>query len=104
MSNTDRGKKISRQNDLSSYFQRPQSKNTHSLHASSSFEQPITERDVNSCENESNIQIIDKEICSSGDQSEINAFHQKLAIQMSKIFRWKITQPIHGKDKRDNGT
>jgi hypothetical protein len=78
MSNTDRGKKRSRQNDLSSYFQRPQSKDPHSLHASSSFEQPITERDLNSCENASNIQIIDKEICSSGDQSEINAFSPEI--------------------------
>jgi hypothetical protein len=74
MSNTDRGKKRSRQNDLSSYFQRPQSKDPLSLHASSSFEQPITERDLNSFENAYNIQIIDKEICSSSDQSEINAF------------------------------
>jgi hypothetical protein len=74
MSNIDRGKKRSRKNDLSSYFQRPQSKDPHSLHASSSFEQPITERDLNSCENASNIQIIDNEICSSSDQSEINAF------------------------------
>jgi hypothetical protein len=40
----------------------------------SSFEQPITERDVNSCENASNIQIIDEGIGSSGDQSEINEF------------------------------
>jgi hypothetical protein len=74
MSNIDHGKKISRQNDLSSYFQIPQSKDPHSLHASISFEKPITEKDANSYENASNIQIINKEIYSSGDQSEINAF------------------------------
>ena len=78
MSNTDCGKKRSRQNDLLSYFQRPQSKDLHSLHASSSFEKSITERDANSCENASNIQIIDTKICSSGDQSEINAFSPEI--------------------------
>jgi hypothetical protein len=72
------GKKRSIQNDLSSYFQIPQSKDLHSIHASSSFEKPITERDVNSCENASNIQIIDKEICSSGDQSKINSFSPEI--------------------------
>jgi hypothetical protein len=44
----------------------------------SSFEPPITEIDVNSYENASNIQIIDEEICSSSDQSEINAFSPEI--------------------------
>jgi hypothetical protein len=78
MSNTDHGKKRSRKNDLSPYFQRPKSKDSHSLYASSYFEQPITERDINSYENASSIQIIDNEICSSGDQSEINAFSPEI--------------------------
>jgi hypothetical protein len=44
-----------------------------------SFQQPITERDANSCENASNIQIIDERIVSSDDHSEINAFSPEMA-------------------------
>jgi hypothetical protein len=68
------GKKTSRQKDVLSYFQKPQFKDPHSLHASSYFEQPIIERDINSYENASNIHIIDEIIISFGDQGEINAF------------------------------
>ena len=59
MSKVDHGKKPSMQMDVLSYFQRPPSKNTHSLHASSSFEQFVSERDVNSCEYASNIHMMD---------------------------------------------
>ena len=73
MSKVDHGKKPSRKMDVLSYFQKPPSKNTHSLHASSSFEQSASERDVNSCENASNIPMMDDIISSSSDQGEINA-------------------------------
>jgi hypothetical protein len=78
MSNNDRGKKTSKQRDVFSYFQKPQSKNPDSLHDSSSFEQPISERDVNSSENASNIHIIDDEIGSSSDQIEMNAISPEI--------------------------
>ena len=73
MSKANPGKKLSRQIYVLSYFKKSQSKNTDSLHASSSFEQYITERDVNSCENASNIHMMDEIIGSSSDQGEINA-------------------------------
>ena len=73
MSNNNRGKKTSKQRDVFSYFQKPQSKNPYYLPDSSSFEQPISEsqRDVNSSKNASNIHIIDDEIGSSSDQIEM---------------------------------
>ena len=73
MSKADHGKKPSRQMDVLSYFQKPPSKNTPSLHASSSFEQSVSERDVNSCANASIIHMMDDIIGSSSDQGEINA-------------------------------
>ena len=53
MPNTDYGKKnkTSRHKDVVSYFQNPQSNNLHLIHSSSSLEQGISERDVNSFEN-----------------------------------------------------
>ena len=53
MSNMDYGRKnkSSRQNDVISYFQKPQSNNPHPIHASISLEQGIGERDVNTFEN-----------------------------------------------------
>ena len=57
MSNNDCGKKESKQRDVLSYFQKPQSKNPESLHGSNSFEQPINERDVNTSKNASNNHI-----------------------------------------------
>ena len=65
MSKSNPGKKLSRQIDVLSYFKKSQSKNTHSLHASSSFEQSVTERDVKSCENASDIHMMDEIIGSS---------------------------------------
>ena len=60
MSNIDCGKKnkTSRQKDVISYFQKPQSNNPHPMHASSSLEQGIgeqgiNERDVSNFENAS---------------------------------------------------
>ena len=65
-------KKPSRKTDVLSFFQNPPSKNTHSFHASSSFEQYVIERDVNPCENASDVHIMDGKIGSSSDQGEIN--------------------------------
>ena len=80
MLNMDCGKKnkTSRQNDVISYFQKPQSNNPHSIHASSSLEQGISERDVNTFENESTTDIMDGIIHSFSDQSETNAFSSKI--------------------------
>ena len=59
MSNMDCGNKnkTSKQKDVISYFQKPQSNNPHPIpiHASSSLEQGIGERDVNTFENSSAI-------------------------------------------------
>ena len=78
MSNTDYGKKASKQRDVLSYFQKPQSKNPESLHGSNSFEQPINERDVNTSENASNNHIMNDKISSSSEQSEINAIQPEI--------------------------
>ena len=78
MSNTDRGKKTSKQRDVFSYFQKPQSKNPDSLHDSNSFEQPINERDVNTSENASNNHITNDKTCSSSEPSEINAIQPEI--------------------------
>ena len=66
--------KASKQKDVISYFQKPQSNNPHLIHASSSLEQGIGERDVNTFENSSATQKMDGRIHSSNDQSETNAF------------------------------
>jgi len=64
--------KTSRQKEVTSYFQKPQSNNTHDpIHASSSLEQGIGERDVN---NASPTHTMDGRIHPSGDQSATNAF------------------------------
>ena len=54
ISNMDCGKKNKtwKQKDVISYFQKTQSNNPHHIHASSSLEQGISERDVNAFENE----------------------------------------------------
>ena len=66
--------KTSRQKDLISYFQKPQSNNPHLIHASSSLEKGINERDVNNFENASATHTMDGRIHSSSNQSEKNAF------------------------------
>lgn len=78
MSNNDCGKKAPKQRDVLSYFQKPQSKNPDCLHDSNSFEQPISERDVNSSENASNIHITDDRMGSSSEQSGINAIQPEI--------------------------
>ena len=78
MSNTDRGKKTSKQRDVFSYFQKPQSKNPNSLHDSNSFEKPINERYVNTYENASNNHITNDKIGSSSEPSEINAIQPEI--------------------------
>ena len=78
MSNIVCGKKESKQRDVLSYFQKPQSKNPDSLHDSNSFEQPINERDVNITENASNNHITNDKIGSSGEPSEINAIQLEI--------------------------
>ena len=65
MSKDNHGKKPLRQTDVLSYFQKAPSKNTHSLHDSSSFEQSVTEREVNSYGNAFDIHTMDEEIGSS---------------------------------------
>ena len=67
MSKANPGKKLSRKMDVLSYFKKPQSKNTHSLHASSSFEQYVTGKVVNSCENKFDIHMIDERMGSLSD-------------------------------------
>ena len=86
MSKANPGKKLSRQIDVLSYFKKSQSKNTHSLHASSSFEQSVTERDVNSCENAFDIHMMDEIIGSSSDQGEINAVSTEISDENVKYF------------------
>jgi hypothetical protein len=86
MSKDNRGKKPSRQMDVLSYFQKAPSKNTHSLHDSSSFEQSITERDVNSCGNAFDIHMMDEIIGSSSDQGEINAVSTEIGDENVKDF------------------
>ena len=72
--------------DVLSYFQKPQSKNTHYFHASSSFEQYFTERDVNSCENVFDIHMMDERIGSSSDQGEINVVSTEIGDENVKYF------------------
>ena len=93
-----------KKNDVISYFQKPQSNNPHPIHASRSLEQGIGERDVNTFENASATQTMDGRIHSSNDKSETNEFHLKLVVQMLNIFHCKVTQCIHEKGKRTNGT
>ena len=78
MLNTNCGKKASKQRDVFSYFQKPQSNNLDSLHDSNSFEQPINERDVNTSENASNNHITNDRMGSSSQQSEINAIQPEI--------------------------
>ena len=78
MSNNDCGKKTSKQRDVLSYFQKPQSKNPDSLHDSNSFEQLINERDVNTSENASNNHITNDKTSSSSEQGEINAIQHEI--------------------------
>ena len=78
MSNTDHGKKTSKQRDVFSYFQKPQSNNPDSLHDLNSFKQPINERDVNNSENASNNHITNDIIGSSSEPSEINAIQTEI--------------------------
>ena len=72
--------------DVLSYFQKSLAKNTHCLHASSSFEQSVSERDVNSCENASNIHMMDGIIGSSSDQGEINASSGEIGDKNAEYF------------------
>ena len=76
ISNMECGKKnkTSRQKDVISYFQKPQSNNPYPIHASISLEQGIGERDVNTFENASVIHTMDGRIHSSSDKSETTAF------------------------------
>ena len=78
MSNNGCGKKSSKHRDVLSYFWKPQSKNSDSLHDSNFFEQPINERDVNTSENASNNNITNDKIGSSSEKSEINAIQPEI--------------------------
>jgi hypothetical protein len=104
MSNTDHGNKTSIQRDALSYFQKPQSKNPHSLHASSSFEKLIIERDFNPCENAFNIHIMDEILGSSSDQSAINAFSLEIGNKNIEFFSSEDDMIHSRKRKKANGT
>ena len=86
MSKVDHGKKPSIKMHLLSYFQKLPSKNTYSLHASSSFEQYVSERYVNSCENASNIHMMDDIIDSSSDHGEINSSSREIGDKNLEYF------------------
>lgn len=75
--------------DVLWHSQNPPSKNTHSLHASSSFEQYATERYVNSCENAIDINMMDEIICYSSDQGEINVFSIEICDENVEYFSWE---------------
>ena len=70
--------KQSSQNDVISYFQNPQSNNPLPIHASSSLEQGIGERDVKTFENASATHTMDGRIHYSSDQSETNEFSSEI--------------------------
>ena len=78
--------KTSKQKDIISYFKNPQSNNLHPIHASSSLEQGISERDVNTFENTSATQTMDGKIHSSNDQSETNAFPFEIGSSNAEYF------------------
>ena len=88
MSNMDCGKKkkTSRQNDVILYFQKTQSNNPHHVHASSSLEQAIGERDVNTFENESATHTMDGRIHSSNDHNETNTFSSEIGSSNVEYF------------------
>ena len=93
MSNVDCGKKnkTSRQQDVISYFQNPHSNNPHPFHASSSLEQGIDERDVNTFENAfETIHWMIEYIPLVIKVRQIH-FHLKLVVQMLNIFPCKVT-------------
>ena len=106
MSNMDYGKKnkTSKQKDVISYFQNPQSNNPHPIHASSSLEQGIGERDVKTFENSSAPRKWMVEYIPLMIKVRQMHCHPKLVVQMLNIFHCKVTQCIHGKGKRANGT
>ena len=86
MSNTDSGKKASKQRDVLPYFQKLQSKNPYSLHDSNSFEQPINVRDVNASENASNNHITNDKMGSSSERSEINEIQPEIGNDNVEVF------------------
>ena len=108
MSNMYCGKKnkTSKQKDVISYFQNPQSNNPHPIHASSSLEQGIGERDVNTFENELATHTMDgiSIIHSSSDQSETNAFSSEIGSSNVEYFSLQGDTMHSRKRKRANGT
>ena len=104
MSKYNCGKKPSRQMDVLSYFQKAPSKNTHSLHDSSSFEQYITVREVNSCGNAFDIHTMDEIIGSPSDQGEINAVSTKIVDENVKDFSLEGDTIHLWKRKKDQWT
>ena len=79
----ERKNKTSKQKDVISYFQNPQSNNPHLIHASSSLEQGIgeqgiNERDVNTFKNAFATHTMDGRIHSSSDQSGTNEFPSEI--------------------------
>ena len=86
MSNTNHGKKTSKQRDVFSYFQKPQYKNHDSLHDSNSFEKPINERDVKTYENASNNHITNDKTGSFSEPSEINTIQPEIDNDNVEVF------------------
>jgi hypothetical protein len=99
MSNTNRGKKTSRQRDVLSFFQKPQSMNPHFIHPSSSVEQTISERDSKSREDASDIHIIDGNMGSSSGQSETNVFSSEIGDKTIEDFSME-DEIIHSRKRK----
>ena len=106
MSNMDCGKKkkTSKQKDVISYFKKPQSNNTHPIHASSSLEQ-VSVREMSTLlrMHLQPIQWMVEYIPLVIKVRQMH-FHMKLVVQMLNIFPCKVIQYIHEKGKRANGT
>ena len=75
--------KTSRQKDVISYFQKHQSNNPHPIHASSSLEQGISERYVNTFENAFATHTMNGRIHSSSDQSETKEFLFEIGVSVN---------------------
>lgn len=103
MSNMDHGEKNKtlRQKDVMSYFQKHQSNHPHHIHGSSSLEQGIGERDVNTLEDASAKHTMDGRIHSSSDQSEANAFSSEIG--SSNVEDFSLQGDIDHSLKRKKG-
>jgi len=104
MSKDNRGKKPLRQMDVSSCFQKAPSKNTYSLHDSSSFEKSVTKREVKSCGNAFDICTMDEIIGALSDQGEINVVSIEIGDENVKDFSLEGDRIHSQKRKRGQWT